>query len=85
MFGTVTAFDRIRGYGFVVPDDLNLPDFFVIPKFIVGDKHHRFLMPGWRVEFDPLDVDGKPQAHNVKIISKTIAIQRSAPTPEGAK
>lgn len=85
MFGTVSVFNRIKRFGFVVPDDPNLPDFFVIPKFIVGEKHRLFLVPGWRVEFDPIDVEGKPQAHNVRVISRTIALQRSAPEPGGAK
>jgi hypothetical protein len=40
-----------------------------------ADRHHRFLMAGWRVEFDPFDIDGKPQAHNVRILSRTIARQ----------
>jgi len=83
MFGTVIAYDRIKGYGFIVPDDENLPDFFTLPKFMTGPKHQRFLMAGWRVEFDPVDIDTKPQAHNVKIISRPIAVQRSAPTPGG--
>jgi cold shock CspA family protein len=79
MFGTVTKFDRIKGYGFIVSDDPALPDFFVIPKFIDCDRHHRFLVRGQRVEFDPVDVDTKPQAHNVRVVPITIAIQRSDP------
>jgi cold shock CspA family protein len=83
MLGTCIKYDRIAAYGFIVADEPCLPDFFVIPKFIDADKHHRFLFPGWRVEFDPVDIDGKPQAHNVRIISRPIARQVSAPvTPE---
>lgn len=78
MLGTVIKYDRVSAYGFIVADDESLPDFFVIPKFIIGDRHHRFLMAGWRVEFDPVDVESKPQAHNVRILFRPIAVQRSA-------
>lgn len=80
--GTVSRYDRIAGYGFIISDQPDLPDFFVLPKFIEADRHHRFLVPGWRVEFEPFDIDGKPQAHNVRVISRTIAIQRGA-APSG--
>jgi cold shock CspA family protein len=78
MIGTVSKYDRIAGIGWIVPKDPTLPDFFVIPKFIAADKHHRFLAAGQRVEFDPFDIEGKPQAHNVRVISQTIAVQCSA-------
>lgn len=79
MLGTVTKYDRVAGYGFIVPDDNTLPDYFVCPSFIVSEsKRCRFLLPGWRVEFTPFDLDGKTQAHDVRIISKTVVIQRSA-------
>jgi cold shock CspA family protein len=83
MFGTVIKYDRLKAYGFIVSDDENLPDFFVCPKFINRDKHHRFLLPGQRVEFDPVDIDTKPQAQNVRVIPVTIAIQRGAPASFG--
>jgi cold shock CspA family protein len=86
MLGTVNFYDRIKRFGFIVPDDPTLPDHFVVPKFMLGDKHQLFLMEGWKVEFDSVDSDGKPQAHNVRIVSRTIAIQRSAPvTPEASR
>jgi cold shock CspA family protein len=83
MFGTVIKYDRITAVGWILSDDPTLPDFFVIPKFMLEDKRHRFLMAGWRVEFTPVDPDGNPQAHDVRIISRPIAIQRSAPTTGG--
>src|SRR5579862_2337866 len=84
MLGKVIKYDRIAGYGFIVSDQQDdLPDFFVLPKFIEADRHHRFLVPGWRVEFEPFDIDGKPQAHHVRVISKTIAIQRGAAPSSG--
>ena len=86
MLGTVAKYDRIGAFGFIVADLPGLPDFFVIPKFIEADRHHRFLVPGYRVEFDPFDIEGKPQAHNVRVVSRTVAIQRSAPgTPKVSK
>jgi cold shock CspA family protein len=75
MFGTVNRYDRVRTFGFILSDDETLPDYFVIPKFIASEP--RFLMPGWRVEFDAVEVDGRPQAHNVRVIAKTIARQIS--------
>ena len=85
MLGTTTKFDRTKGYGFILPDDETQPDFFVLAKFIMEPKCRRFLFAGWRVEFDPVEVDGNPQAHNVRIISRPIAVQRSVPTPGGVR
>jgi cold shock CspA family protein len=73
MLGTVLRYDRARSYGFILADDENLPDYFVVPKFILGNL--RFLMAGWRVDFTPAEVDGKYQAHEVRIIARPIAIQ----------
>ena len=81
MFGIVTKYDRVSAYGFILPDDPAQPDFFVCPKLIIADKHHRFLVPGQRVEFDPVEVDGKTQAHNVRVIPVIIARQTSAEGP----
>lgn len=73
MFGSVSVYNRPKGFGFILPDDNNLPDFFVCAKFInTANKHHKFLVPGQRVEFDPVDVDTKPAAHNVRIIGPQI-------------
>ena len=78
MFATVSKYNRAVGFGFIVPDDDSLLDFFVCPKFINNDKHHRFLVVGQLVEFDPIDIEGKPQAHNVRIVYPfTIARQVS--------
>jgi cold shock CspA family protein len=77
MLGTVIKYDRISGYGFIVSDDPTLPDFFVCPRFIDADRHHRFLVPSQRVEFDPVDVATKPKALNVRVIPTTIARQTS--------
>ncbi len=79
MIGTIVKYDRTKGYGFVMPDDDGVPDHFIIPRFLADVKHPRFLMNGWRVEFDTFEGDRGLQAHNVRIVSKTIAVQRSAP------
>jgi len=78
MFGTVTKYDRIRGFGFIVADEPNLPDFFVCAKFIDANKHRRFLIVGQRVEFTPIDADtDRPVANPVRpIFPVTIAVQR---------
>ena len=68
MFGTVSRFTRQFGFGFVVPDDPNEPCYFVHHSFIQANPAKRFLVAGQRVEFDPVEVDGKPQAYNVRKI-----------------
>jgi len=84
MLGTVTRYDRLAAYGFIVPDNPTLPDFFTCPKFIQATKPHRFLVPGQRVEFDPVNVDtDRPQAHNVRVTPTAISIQRSTPVLGG--
>jgi cold shock CspA family protein len=79
MLGTCIRYDRVRAFGFIAPDNEDLPDFFVCPKLIVSEKNHRrYLLPGFRVEFEPFDVEGRPQARNVRIIARTVVVQRSA-------
>jgi cold shock CspA family protein len=76
MFGTVSKYDRMKAFGFILPDDATLPDFFVCPKFIDATRHHRFLVVGQRVEFDPVDIDtDRPAAHNIRVVPTTIARQ----------
>jgi cold shock CspA family protein len=75
MQGTTTRYDRVRGYGFIIPDDLTQPDYFVHSKHILEPKGRRFLMAGWRVEFTPVTAVEGLQAHEVRILSRTIAIQ----------
>jgi cold shock CspA family protein len=69
MFGTVSKYDRVKGYGFILPDDQSLPDFFTCAKLVDANRHHRFLIPGQRVEFDPVDLETRPAAHNVRVVS----------------
>jgi len=86
MLGTVVHYNRLASYGFITPDDPTLPDHFVCATFINADKPRRFLIVGQRVEFDPVATDtAKPQAHNVRVIPTTIAIQRSAPVAGGSR
>lgn len=76
MTGTVAHFNRARRFGHIIPDDANLPDLFTYWAFL--EPPNRFLVSGWTVEFDPVKLDtDKPQAHHVRVISKTIARQTS--------
>lgn len=80
MFGTVIRYSRETGFGFIAPlDDPQgqLPDYFVCHRFIVAESCRRFLVPGQKVEFDPADDAGRPQAHNVRVIGVTVARQTS--------
>jgi cold shock CspA family protein len=78
MQGIVSMHNRMTGWGFIVPDDLDAPDFFVHCKSIQGDKNQRFLREGQRVEFEPRDTDSKPQAKNVRKLPTLIARQVSS-------
>jgi cold shock CspA family protein len=75
--GIVAKYDRLKAFGFIVPDDPTLPDFFVCPKFISAERHCRFLIAGQRVEFEPIQDGERNVAHNVRVVPLTIAIQRS--------
>lgn len=81
MFGTVSRYNRAKSYGFIIPDDENLPDYFVCPKFIDPSRKLRFLIPGQRVEFDPVEDETGFVAKNVRVFPTTIAIQRSEVRP----
>lgn len=85
MFGTTIKYDRIKGYGFILPDDETQPDIFVSAKCILAPKGRRWLLPGWRVEFTPVAVEEGLAAENVKIISRPIAIQRSGLPQSGGQ
>jgi cold shock CspA family protein len=77
--GTVVRYNRQQGWGFIRPDDTDLPELFVCYKFIEGPtKFTCFVKPGQRVEFEAVDVDTQPQAHHVRVVAPiTIAIQTS--------
>jgi cold shock CspA family protein len=77
MTGTGATYDRRVGWGFIIPDDPDAPDLFVHYSFIQADKFQRFLRVGQKVEFDPSEVDGKPQARNVRKLPMVIARQVS--------
>jgi len=65
MQGTVAYYTRFGGYGFIIPDDPDAPDYFVHFRFIDANPAQRFLKAGQRVEFTPVEEDGRPQAHHV--------------------
>src|ERR1700739_4807285 len=77
MFGTIIKYDRIKRYGFVLPDDESLPDHFFVPKFL-ADPHTKLLMVGWKVEFDSVEAATGFQAHHLRVIAKPIVSQYSA-------
>ena len=75
MYGTVSKYDRIKSFGFILADDPDQPDFFVCASFI-ADKQ-RYLMANWRVEFTSVETDKGFEAHDVHVIQRTIARQVS--------
>lgn len=76
MLGTVSKYDRIKSYGFILSDNPDDPDYFVCASFIL-DKG-RYLAPNWRVEFTPFECEKGFEAHDVRIVRRTIAAQYSA-------
>lgn len=63
IFGTVKWFSRVKGYGFISPDD-GTKDVFVHYSAIQGEGY-RNLEEGQRVEFSIEDSAKGPQAANV--------------------
>jgi len=61
--GVVKWFSRLKGYGFINPDDGG-QEIFVHYSAIEGDGY-RNLYEGDRVEFDLVDRGKGPQAQNV--------------------
>jgi cold shock protein len=68
LVGIVRTYSRKHGYGFIIPatPESTDPDRFVSHAFINAEKGSQFLIPGQRVEFDPHDDNGRPQARNVR-------------------
>jgi cold shock CspA family protein len=85
MLGTTIKWDRIKGYGFLLPDDETMQDIFVPAKAIFAGKGRHWLLPGWRVEFDVVEVEEGLAAANVHIISRPIAVQYSATPGNGGR
>jgi cold shock protein len=61
--GIVKWFSRLKGYGFIDPDDGG-PEVFVHYSAIDGDGY-RNLYEGDRVEFELVDLGKGPQAQHV--------------------
>jgi cold shock CspA family protein len=66
MLGTVSIYSRVRGWGFVIPDDEDQPDHFVLYCWIQTNPSRRFLNPGDRVEFASVQEGERWQAHHVR-------------------
>lgn len=69
MTGKVSFFNRQRGWGFIVPDDLSA-DLFLHARNLPDD--HRYANEGDEVSFDVGPVDrGRPLALNVRVIKES--------------
>lgn len=67
MQGTVKWFSRLKGYGFIAPDDGG-DELFAHYSFIEGDS--KDLYADDRVEFDRIDRGKGPQACNIRRLPK---------------
>jgi cold shock protein len=77
--GTVVSFDRIKGYGFVAPDDGG-EDVFVHVNDLYSDK--TLLTPGSVVEFSLEEGERGPKASGVTVIQP--GQPRSIPLAHGS-
>lgn len=67
MKGNCSFYTRVGGYGFILSNNPDAPDFFVHYSFIEANSAQRFLKVGQAVEFNPVqDAKGRWQARNVK-------------------
>jgi CspA family cold shock protein len=76
MTGTISFYNRVRGYGFAVPDDES-NDIFVHCANLVDCRH---LRPNDRISYDVGEYSGRPVAINVKLIEVA-----ALPTDGGAQ
>ena len=67
--GTVKWFNRVRGNGYIVPDDGG-QEVFVHYTAIISDDKYKNLFEGNRVVFDLYSTLKGPQARNVRIQPK---------------
>lgn len=63
--GIVKWFDRLKGFGFITPDEPG-KEVFVHYTAIIGEGY-RNLHEGDRVEYDLVEKGRGPQAQNVKV------------------
>ena len=68
MLGTVSFYNRLKGWGFCVPDDLS-PDLFIHVSNL--PSNHKYLNDGDRIEFQIGESRGKPLAVNIQIIEES--------------
>ena len=66
MLGKVKWFNRIKGFGFITPDQGGNEVFAHFSK-ILGDGY-RNLQEGQAVEFDLIETDKGPCAENIKTV-----------------
>lgn len=69
--GTVKWFSPVKGFGFIIPDDDDLPDVFVHYTAIEGDGY-RNLREGDQVAFDLIPTGKGPQAQNVALVREGV-------------
>jgi helicase MOV-10 len=67
MLGTISFYNRFRGWGFAVPDGSG-PDFFVHASNLPAN--HKYLNLGDRISFEVGEARGKPLAIKIQIIEE---------------
>ena len=71
--GKVVWFNKIKGFGFIKPDDIKERDVFVHYSGIAGEEKFKLLLEEQEVEYDLQENDKGSIAVNVKVIGSPIS------------
>ena len=74
--GTIVRFDRVRGYGFVTPDEGGDDVFF--HASLLGENEEALIRTGMRVEYQAAPSDRGPKAVSARLLDLP------APAPGGS-
>jgi len=69
MTGIVSFYNRLRGFGFAIPDDRSQSDVFIHVKSL--PSNHRYLNEGDKISYEIGAVSkGRPEALKIQIIEE---------------
>jgi CspA family cold shock protein len=72
MTGIVSFYNRLRGFGFAIPDDRSQSDVFIHVKSL--PSNHRYVNEGDKISYELGAVSkGRPEARKIQIIQEAAA------------